>query len=301
MNYHLLANFRAEHEAWLDTQLTRNVAAQGGLRARAHVKASSFRRRDKLAELHAQAKAQVETLKRELTEDSGAGARHNQAATERAAREREQRLAAALATMDKLERKTVPEPKRAKPSARRGSAGDDDTPPGAGTMSRPEPERHVSTTDADARVMQMADGDFRPTFNAQLAVDADTQLIAAVALTNSGGDMGQMSPMHQDIRQRYATTPDHWLVDGGFTKLQAIDELADRGTQPVLPPPHSGNTGIEPLTPKPTDSSAQARWRAFMASDFAKALYIQRSATVECANVRLRLRRLARLNVRGLV
>ncbi len=313
VNYHSLADFRTEHEAWLDGQLTRsiaslldrrlvtlNVVAQDGLRVRAHAKASSFRRREKLAELHAQAQAQVDALKRELAEDAGASTRRKQAAVERAVREREQRLAAALATMDKLQRKPLPEPKKPKPSQRRGRSDDGPGDTG-GAASKPEPEPRVSTTDVDARVMKMADGGFRPAFNAQLAVDANTQLIAAVAVVNIGSDMGQMSPMHQDIQQRYATTPDHWLADGGFTKLQAIDELTARGTQPVLPPPSSRNPDIDPLMPKASDTPAQAQWRSFMASDFAKALYIRRGATVECANAQLRRRGLARFNVCGLI
>lgn len=307
VNYHSLADFRTEHEAWLDAQLTRsivslldrrlitlNVVAQDGLRVRAHAKASSLRRREKLAELHAQAKAQVQSLKRELAEDAGASARRKQAAVERAAREREQRLAQALATMDKLERKPVPEPRKPKP---RGRSGDDG--PG-GTAAKPEPEPRVSSTDPDSRVMKMADGGFRPAFNAQLAVDTATQLIASVAITNSGSDMRQMSPMHQDIQHRYGTTPDHWLADGGFTALQAIDEVTARGTQPVVPPPRSRNPNIDCLAPKDTDSPAQAQWRAFMASDCAKALYVQRGATVECANAQLRRRGLSRFNVCGL-
>ena len=317
VNYHSLADFRTEHEAWLDAQLTRSIAclldrrlvtlnavAQDGLRVRAHAKASSFRRREKLAELHAQAQAQVQALKRELAEDAGASARRKQAAVERAAREREQRLAAALATMDKLQRKPPPQAKTPKPSRRRGRKGDDAPDSPEATVAgeaKPETEPRVSTTDADARVMKMADGGFRPAFNAQLAVDADTQLIAAVAICNSGSDMGQMSPMHQDIQQRYDLTPDHWLADGGFTKLQAIDELTARGTQPVLPPPRSRNPEIDPFEPKPTDTPAQAQWRDFMSSGFAKALYIQRGATVECANAQLRRRGLYRFNVCGLV
>lgn len=318
VNYHSLADFRTEHEAWLDTQLTRSIAslldrrlvtlnavAQDGLRVRAHAKASSFRRREKLAELQAQAQAQVQALKRELTEDAGASARRKQAAVVRAAREREQRLAAALATMDKLQRKPAPEAKTPKPSKRRGRKGDDDPGSPDAIAAKPEPEPQpqprVSTTDADARVMKMADGGFRPAFNAQLAVDADTQLIAAVAISNSGSDMGQMSPMHQDIQQRYGLTPDHWLADGGFTKLQAIDELTARGTQPVVPPPRSRNPEVDPFEPKATDTPAQAQWRDFMSSDFAKALYIQRGATVECANAQLRRRGLSRFNVCGLL
>jgi transposase len=313
VNYHSLADFRTAHEAWLDAQLTASITslldrrlitlsavAQDGLRVRAHAKASSFRRREKLAELRAQAEAQVRTLKRELTEDAGASARRKQAAIERAAREREQRLAAALATMDELQRKPLPETKKPKPSKRRGRGGDDEPGSPTGTAAKPEPEPRVSTTDPEARVMKMADGGFRPAFNAQLAVDAQTQLIAAVAITHNGSDMGQMSPMHSNILQRYGVTPEHWLADGGFTKLQAIDELTVRGTQPVLPPPRSRNPDIDRLAPKDTDSPAQAQWREFMRSDFAKALYIQRGATVECANAQLRRRGLHRFNVCGI-
>lgn len=312
VNYHSLADFRTEHEAWLDTQLTRSitsllerrlvtldVVAQDGLRVRAHAKASSFRRRDKLAELHAQAQEQVRALKRELREDAGASARRKQAAIERAAREREQCLAAAVATMGKLQRKTPAQPKAAKRSKQ--SPGDE--PPG-GTCTaavKPEPEPRVSTTDPQARVMKMADGGFRPALNAQLAVDVQTQLIAAVAITNSGSDMGQMAPVHQDLQQRYATTPQHWLADGGFTKLAAIDELTERGTQPVVPPPRSRNPSIDSLAPKGTDTAAQAQWRAFMTSDFAKDLYVWRGASVECANAQLRRRGLHRFNVCGMV
>ena len=216
-------------------------------------------------------------------------------------------LAQALATMDKI--KPVPEPKTPKPSRRRGRRDPDDPPGGSPTPAapvtparpvKPEPEVRVSTTDPDARVMKMADGGFRPAFNAQLAVDVQTQLIAAVAITNAGSDMGQMSPMHDNIAQRYALTPEHWLADGGYTKLQAIDELTERGTQPVLPAPASRNPDIDPLAPKPTDTPAQAQWRTLMASEWGKALYVWRAATVECANAQLRRRGLSRFNVCGL-
>jgi hypothetical protein len=172
VNYHSLADFRTEHEAWLDAQLTRSIAslldrrlltlnavAQDGLRVRAHAKASSLRRCEKLAELQAQAQAQVPALKRELTEDAAASARRKQAAVERAAREREQRLAAALATMDKLQRKPPPGAKTPKPSKHRGHQRDDDTGSPDATAAKPEPEPEtqprVSTTDADARIMKM--------------------------------------------------------------------------------------------------------------------------------------------------
>jgi transposase len=307
VNHHTLADFRTEHAAWLDAQLTRsiasllqrklvtlNVVAQDGLRVRASAKAASFRRQARLQELLAQAHAQVQALKAELDGDASASTRRKQAAAERAAREREQRLAQALATMDKIERKA---PRKS----------DRDEPPGGAPSTptakpaKPEPEPRISTTDAEARVMKMADGGFRPAFNAQLAVDAATQLIAAVEVVNSGSDMNEMAPMHAQIDQRYGRTPQHWLADGGFTKLQAIEQLARQGTQPLVPPPRSRNPDVDPFEPKCTDSEHLAQWRVRMASPEGQALYKQRGATVECANAQLRRRGLHQFNVRGLI
>lgn len=310
VNYHTLADFRTEHEQWLDAQLTRSIAslldrrlvtlevvAQDGMRVRAAAKAASFRRRDRLAALHAQAQAQVAALKRELDADAGASTRRKQAARQRAAAEREQRLAQALATMH-----TIEQMRPAKQAARRRQ-DDGNDPPSAppGPPPKPEAEPRVSTTDPQARVMKMADGGFRPAFNAQLAVDAATQLIAAVEVVDQGSDMNQMVPMHERIAQRYQRTPRHWLADGGFTKLAAIERLSAAGTQPLVPPPTSRNPQIDPFAPKDTDSKSLARWRLTMASDQGKALYKLRAATVECANAQLRRRRLDRFNVRGLI
>lgn len=311
VNYHTLADFRTAHEKWLDAQLTRSIAslldrrlvtlevvAQDGMRVRAAAKAASFRRRDRLAALHAQAQAQVAALKRELDEDAGASSRRKQAARQRAAADREQRLAQALATMSKIEKKMGPAKKTA--PARKD---DDNDPPSAPASPPPKPEAEprVSTTDPEARVMKMADGGYRPAFNAQLAVDTATQLIAALDVVDQGSDMNQMVPMHERIVQRYQRTPRHWLADGGFTKLAAIEHLSKAGSQPLLPPPNSRNPKIDRLAPKDTDTQAQARWRAAMASDEGKALYKLRAATVECANAQLRRRRLDRFSVRGLI
>jgi transposase len=308
VNYHTLADFRTRYVEWLDAQLTRSIASllerklvtlsvvsQDGMRVRASAKAASFRRRRRLEKFLLEARAQVEALKAELDEDAGAGTRRKQAARERAVREREERIARALATMHEIEAR---EP--AKKNQKKESKGPDNTaPPDDGKPRKAEAEPRVSTTDPEARVMKMADGGFRPAFNAQLAVDAATQLIAGVDLVNIGSDMGQMVPMHEQLEQRYGHRPEHWLADGGYSKLQAIDEVAQRGTQAVMPPPRSRDPGIDPFAPKSTDSPNVARWRAFMASDEAKERYKQRAATIECTNAQVRRRGLYRFLVRG--
>jgi transposase len=304
LNHHTLADFRTQHAAWLDAQLTRsiasllerklvtlNVVSQDGLRVRASAKAASFRREHRLQALLQQARAQVQALKSELDGDASASTRRKQAAAQRAAHEREQRLTQALATMEKIERKQPSKPKQS----------DDDEPPSGTPAAKPPAQPRVSTTDPDARVMKMADGGYRPAFNAQLAVDTHTQLIAAVDVVNIGSDLQQMAPMHATILQRYAVTPKYWLADGGFVKFTAIEQLATHGTQALVPPRSSRKSGIDPFEPKSTDSPRVAQWRARMATPEAQVLYKQRAATVECVNAQVRRRGLQQFNVRGLL
>jgi len=318
VKYHSLAEFRTEHAAWLDAQLTRSVAAmldrglvqlnrvaQDGIRVRAHAKAASFRRRDRLARLLAEAREQVERLKQELHDDPAASRRRQQAARERAAREREQRLAQALASLDELDK--VQTKHKASAAKHKAAPPPDDEPPGSAPPSasdkagKAERAPRVSTTDSEARVMKMADGGFRPAFNAQLTVDADTQIIAALELTNAGTDMQQMAPMHTQLRQRYGGTPAQWLADGGFAKLEHIETLDAAGTKPYVPVPASRSPAIDPHRPKSGDSVAVAQWRTRMGTAEAAETYKARAASVECANAQLRRRGLHRFNVCGTV
>lgn len=250
----------------------------------------------------AQARAQVQALKVELDEDAGAGTRRKQAARERAARQREERVAKALATMHKIEAMKPAKKAQVDKSEKEGAKSKDAAAaaPSGGRPRKPEPEVRVSTTDAEARVMKMADGGFRPAFNAQLAVDVATQLIAGVDIVNAGSDMSEMVPMHGQIQRRYGHTPARWLADGGYTKLQAIDHLAQQGTEPLMPAPRSRDPSVDALAPKSSDSEHVAQWRARMASDEGKELYKQRAASIECTNAQVRRRGLYRFLVRGL-
>ena len=55
-------------------------------------------------------------------------------------------------------------------------------------------EARASTTDAEATVMKMADGGFRPAYNTQFAADCDTQVIVGVEVSTSGSDLAQLAP-----------------------------------------------------------------------------------------------------------
>jgi transposase len=288
MNYHTLADFRTRHVELLDRLLTESVAslmaeglvtldrvAQDGMKVRANAGAASFRRRPTLEEALAEAEEQVTQLRHELEANPAAHKSRQEAARQRAAEERAQRIRAALEQLPK-----IAESKKAKDRDKARS----------------------STTDADARVMKMGDGGFRPAFNVQLATATDSQVITGVEVTNSGGDQGQMAPMVEQHQRRYEEKPREMLVDGGFVKKADIDEVSppQGGTTVYAPVMESKDSNRDPHTPRDDDSPAVAEWRQRMATDEAKMIYRERAATAECVNALARNRGLQRFLVRGL-
>lgn len=287
VNHHSLSDFRVGQGVFLDRLLTVNVAsllasgavtmqrvAQDGMRVRAHAGAASFRRKERLQQFHAQAHEQVEALKREVLDDPAATERRQQAARERAAREREQRIAKALAQLPKAEKIKQ-------------------------AQGKPADSARVSTTDAEASVMKMADGGFRPAYNAQLATDTVSQVIVGVDVVTSGSDLGQLAPMVEQIEERYTRRPQEMLVDGGFTKHADIERLAPTTTV-YAPPPKPKDAVRDPHAACPGDSQAIAAWRKRMGTEEAKTIYKERAATAECVNALARNRGLQRFSVCGL-
>jgi transposase len=286
LNYHTVADFRVAHVEILDDLLTNSVAvlleqnlvsmervAQDGMKVRASAGAASFRRRTRLEEFRDEAEAQVEALKKELESDPTAGTRRQQAARQRAAEDRAERLRQALEQLPQIE---ANKPAKDKDKAR------------------------VSTTDAEARVMKMGDGGFRPAFNVQLATDTQTQIITGVDVTNSGGDQGKLAPMVEQHEERYEEKPKEMLVDGGFAKKEDIEKVEQAGTTVYAPVQTSKDPERDPHTPRPNDTPKVAEWRQRMATPEAKEIYKERASTAECVNAHARNRGLYQFRVRGL-
>jgi transposase len=275
VNHHTLSDFRVGHAAALDELMTQVLAvllhgglvtlqrvAQDGMRVRASAGAASFRREKSLRACLEEAQAQVQEAKRQSDEPDTQRSARERAAAERAVREREERVRRALAEL---------------PKARAAKSG-----------TKEKEQARVSTTDPEARVMKMGDGGYRPAYNAQLATDVSSRVIVGVGVTNSGSDMGQADPMLAEIRRRTVGQPKELLVDGGFAKLDSIDEAAKAGTTIYTPVPKPRKEGIDPHQPKDGDSPAVADWRERMGTAEAKEIYKQRAATAETVNADLR-------------
>jgi len=144
VNYHTLADFRVADPDFLDGLLTHSVAvprdqdlvdlnrvAVDGMRVRASAGAASFRREQTLEEHLDEAREQVARLNEEMDDDPSAPSRRHAAARERVAREREERVEAALKRLPELEAKKKADEKD---------------------------KARASETDPEATVMKMADG-----------------------------------------------------------------------------------------------------------------------------------------------
>jgi hypothetical protein len=300
VNHHTLSDFRYARTELLDEVLTHSVAvlldkglvklervAQDEMRVRASAGAASFRRRSTLERCLEQAQAQVDALKRELETDPDARTRRCRAARERAAKERQKRVAQALAELAEIE-----EHKKKKPAPKKENETEEQY------AKRTEPR--ASSTDPEARVMKMADGGFRPAYNVQFATATDSQIIVGVEVSNLGSDLAELPPMLDQVEQRYEQRPAEWLVDGGYARHDDIEEADGRGTTVYAPVPKPKEPSRNPYEPLVDDSVAIAQWRERMGRDEAKEIYKQRAASAECVNAIGRGRGLMQFVVRGL-
>ncbi len=172
-----------------------------------------------------------------------------------------------------------------------GSGAQLPRPPQGGDQAKVK-EARASTTDADARVMKMADGGFRPAFNGQFATAGESRVIVGVTAITAGTDLGQAVPMVQQIERRTGQLPRAYLTDGGFCTLADIEALTALRITVYMPVPalRKADPGRDPYAPRPGDSAAVAAWRARMGTDEAKATYRQRAAHAEWSNAQMRQR-----------
>jgi transposase len=294
VGYHTLSDFRTGHGETLNQLLTEvaatlmheglidlNRVAQDGMRIRASAGASSFRREKTIEECLNEAREQVEALQAQEDEDAGAASRREQAARQRAAAERASRLQAAQEELKKLQEVNATQPKCRQKEAEQVRA---------------------STTDPECRKMKMPDGGFRPGYNVQFSTTTEGGVIVGVDVTNEGTDGAQLTPMLNQIEERFEERPKEALVDGGFATVAAIDEAERNGTTiyaPVKEEKKQLEEGKDPYARKKSDTEATAEWRKRMGTAEAKVIYKQRASTAEWVNAQVRNQGLYGVTVRG--
>ena len=147
--------------------------------------------------------------------------------------------------------------------------------------------------------MKMADGGFRPAYNAQLATDTESRVIVGAAITEDGTDYVHCAPMIEQIAERIGKKPEQALVDGGYASKETVEAVSKAQVAIYAPAPRR-NGSNDPYEISRRDSEAVRAWKERMVSDEGQQTYKERAATAETVNAALRTwRTLSNFLVRG--
>jgi len=210
VNYHTLADFRVGNQKELDELFTQVLAAlskeglitldqvmQDGTKIRAQASPRSVHWENKIQVHLERARRRVAEMGDPRSEE--ASPREKQARA-RARREQQERLEKALEELEKL---------RTLKAAR-------------------SPNKRVSITDPEARIMKQPHGGLALSYNAQLSTDAAHGLIVGVSVTQAASDWDQLLPALEQIDQRLKQKPKQIVADAGYATRAIIEEMAER-------------------------------------------------------------------------
>ena len=117
--------------------------------------------------------------------------------------------------------KAEAEKKKRKGNSRRGR-------PRQYPIGEPRSEAQRNFTDPQSRIMKTAKG-FEQCYNAQAAVDADSQVIVGRRLTNCATDRNEMIPMLDEFEEKLGRVPEQLSADADYNSEANLEALQQRG------------------------------------------------------------------------
>lgn len=213
VNYHTLTDFRINHREALDelfTEVLGLLSAEGlitlqrvmqdGTKVKAHAGADSFRREERIRQHLEMARKQVEEMGDPMMSEETSP--KVTAARQRAAREKQQRLEAALKEFKKIQKT------KSGASAKAGV--------------------RVSESDPECRIMKQGNGGYAPSYNVQISTDAGAGVIVGVGVTQAAVDYEELVPAVECVERNCGQKPEQVVTDGGYTSRSNIMELDKR-------------------------------------------------------------------------
>jgi transposase len=267
VSHHKLSEFRVGYGEALNQLMTDVLAslmakgllrlelvAQDGTRTRAAASAPSFRTYGSLLQCREQAALHLKAVLAAAGDPEYTQAQHIR--REAAAREYQERVEAAIKTVQELQKERSPKDKPAR----------------------------ASTTDAEARVMKMGDGGFRPAYNVQYATAGSPlggpRTIVGIQVTSSGSDMGSLVPMAEQVKERTGKLPETVMADGGHAKHEDIAQMEAKGIKVIVPVADNA----KPLEQMTNADKGVLAWRQRMETPEAQQQYRARGGISELPN-----------------
>ena len=190
---------------------------------------------------------------------------------------REDRLAAIREAKARLEAE-----QRAKDDARGRKPGQERNPKGGRPYRReygePAETAQSNFTDPESRIMKTSSEGFQQSYNAQIAVEGDNQLVVATAVTDSASDQGQLVPMVDAVARTCGETPVQVLADAGYCNEPNLRALRERDIDGYVPLAREGRSAAHPDR---NEYPAKARMAEKLASDEGRRRYARRKWMAE--------------------
>jgi len=127
----------------------------------------------------------------------------------------------------------------------RASSEDDDNPP----PPLPKPKAQRNFTDPESRIMLNSDKAFVQAYNAQIAVDADSQVILAADVVQETNDRRQLVPMVQKVADNAGAWPERVSADAGYWSEAAVGQVEAGGSTAYVAPKKIGHREWRELAP----------------------------------------------------
>ena len=148
----------------------------------------------------------------------------------------------------------------------------------------PSSKDQINFTDSESRIMKdSATREFIQGYNAQCAVDTQSQIIIAADVTVEANDKKQIEPMVAQITKNTGLPPRELSADAGYFSEDNIAFLTGNGIEPFIPPDRMRHAtrSSSPAGRIPKNISTADRMRRLLRTVRGKNLYGKRKETVE--------------------
>jgi hypothetical protein len=101
----------------------------------------------------------------------------------------------------------------------------------------PQGKDQMNLTDAESRIMPISGGGFEQCYNAQAAVDTESQIIVLSDVTQATNDKGEIAPALEALNELPPSLPrpEKLLADAGYYSEANLAECETAGVEPYIP------------------------------------------------------------------
>jgi transposase len=221
INYHTIADFRVGHEEALKEMFAQFLVVLetaslvdldrlllDGTKVRAVAGRASLHRRKTLEKRVKQARKVVRALDRKAADAGEDMEEKRRAAQRRAAREALERAQAAMKKLKQLEGEAAPS-KMA--------------------------ELRVSTSEAEARNMKHPDGGWGPSYNVQVATEAQSRMIVGIEVRTAANDTQELIPALENVKASCGALPQQVIADNGYATRSNVEWSSEQEVELIAP------------------------------------------------------------------